>query len=124
MPKLPTRRGFPGDRPGRDAPFVPADPATLAQIVGAYAVATGGRVVVTDATGRLLVDSNPTPGTQPDRSFASRPEFARALAGREADGTRHSDTLGIDLLYVAVPVVSGGEVIGVTGEDAIEVPLG
>ncbi|MFM7271605.1 MAG: ATP-binding protein [Actinomycetes bacterium] len=90
----------------------PAAPATLARIVGAYAVATGGRVVVTDATGRLLVDSDPTPGTRPDRSFASRPEFARALAGREADGTRHSDTLGTDLLYVAVPVVSGGEVIG------------
>jgi signal transduction histidine kinase len=90
----------------------PSDPSTLGRVVGAYSASTGGRVVVTDASGLLLADSDPTPGTGPGRSFASRPEFARALAGREVNGTRHSDTLGVDLLYVAVPVVSQGRVIG------------
>lgn len=88
------------------------DVAALGPTVDAYSSTTGGRVVVTDARGSLLADSDPTPGTPAARSFASRPEFAAALAGREANGTRHSDTLGADLLYVAVPVVSEGRVIG------------
>ena len=45
-------------------------------------------------------------------SFASRPEIASALRGAAASGTRHSSTLGTDLLYVAVPVASSGAVHG------------
>src|SRR5581483_4772911 len=45
-------------------------------------------------------------------SFASRPEVAAALRGEIATGTRHSRTLGATLLYVAVPVASGGRVRG------------
>ena len=46
------------------------------------------------------------------RDFSSRPEIARALAGEIATGTRSSQTLGTDLLYVAVPVASSGVVHG------------
>ena len=46
------------------------------------------------------------------RSFATRPEFRAALRGDVATGTRHSSTLGYDLLYVAVPIASGGTVHG------------
>ena len=45
-------------------------------------------------------------------SFASRPEFAAALKGNIASGTRHSNTLRANLIYVAVPVASGGRVRG------------
>jgi signal transduction histidine kinase len=45
-------------------------------------------------------------------SYRSRPEIATALAGRRAQGERHSDTLGQDLLYTAVPVTSGSRVVG------------
>lgn len=75
-----------------------------------YAADTGGRVVITNRKGVALVDSAPPePGR---RSFATRPEFRAALRGDVATGTRHSSTLGYDLLYVAVPIASGGTVHG------------
>ena len=71
---------------------------------------TGGRIVVVDRDGTALVDADP-PAPGP-RNFASRPEIAAALRGRVATGVRHSETLGTDLLYVAVPVAANGVVGG------------
>ena len=85
---------------------------TLNVIVNGYAKTVGGRVVVVGPTGMLLADSAPLQGSTTGRSFANRPEFLKALAGSEADGTRYSNTLGRDFLYVAVPLVSNGTVIG------------
>jgi signal transduction histidine kinase len=73
-----------------------------------YAVRTGGRVVVVDADGISRVD---TAGDVP-RDFSTRPEMAAALDGERTAGTRSSETLGTDLLFVAVPVASGGNVHG------------
>jgi signal transduction histidine kinase len=83
-------------------------PARVRRIAQNYGVDTGARVVVTDARGRRLVDSAPSGTTD----FSSRPEIASALTGEIATGTRHSRTLGTDLLYVAVPVASSGIVHG------------
>jgi len=75
-----------------------------------YERETEGRVVIVDAAGVGRVDTDPPePG---ERSFASRPEIARALQGTVATGVRSSATLGTDLLYVTVPVASGGVVHG------------
>ncbi|MEA2420001.1 MAG: hypothetical protein QOE60_2207 [Thermoleophilaceae bacterium] len=66
----------------------------------------GGRVIVVGPRGRLLADSE---GAVPaGTSYASRPEIAEALRGETPQGERHSDSLGEDLLFTAVPVVSGG----------------
>ncbi|HEX7094425.1 MAG TPA: HAMP domain-containing sensor histidine kinase, partial [Acidimicrobiales bacterium] len=46
------------------------------------------------------------------RDFSTRPEIDEALQGRFTSGERHSTTLNADLLYVAVPVASGGRVLG------------
>ena len=73
-----------------------------------YAERTGARVVVVDARGISRVDT--TQATP--RDFSTRPEIASAIAGERATGTRPSATLGTDLLYVAVPVASGGTVHG------------
>lgn len=84
--------------------------ADLYALARGYQHRTDARVVITDRTGTLVADS-----TAPDpaaRSFATRPEIAQALRGRETTGTRHSRTLDTDLLYVAVPVASGGRVAG------------
>ena len=71
----------------------------------------GARVIVTNRNGVLLADStDPTPAR---RSYASRPEIQAARAGRRAQGNRHSNTLGEDLLYTAVPVTNNGRVVGV-----------
>ncbi|MCZ7589907.1 MAG: ATP-binding protein [Gaiella sp.] len=83
-------------------------PARVAGVARSYTSDTGGRVLVVDRLGRVVVDSDPTGS----RDFSTRPEVARALAGEVASGTRHSSTLGVDLLYVAVPVASGGVVHG------------
>ena len=73
-----------------------------------YEDRTGARVVVVDVDGISRVDT----GAEIDRDFSTRPEFAAALDGVRTSGTRRSDTLGTDLLYVAVPVASGGTVHG------------
>ena len=80
----------------------------LPELAEEYEQDTGGRVVVVDARGRSVADSQDTPG----RSFASRPEVAAALAGRITSGTRRSETLDQELLYVGVPVASSGRVWG------------
>ena len=73
-----------------------------------YARRTGARVVVVDKTGTSLIDTAGPAG----RDFSTRSEIRTALGGARADGTRHSDTLNTELLYVAVPVASGGKMFG------------
>lgn len=82
----------------------------LERIAARYAADTGGRIVVTDLQGLAIVDSAPPePGA---RRFSTRPEFRAALRGDVATGVRRSETLGYSVLYVAVPVASGGVVHG------------
>jgi signal transduction histidine kinase len=88
-------------------------PERLAQVVRTAGTDLGGRVIVVDVPrGRLLADS--TVGvTQPVQyATAARPELRTALRGVRAQGERHSDTLGQDLLYTAVPVTNNGQVVG------------
>ena len=87
----------------------PGDPS-LPRSCDRYARSTDARVVVVGPGGRLLADSDDARGL--GRDFSTRPEIATALDGHVATGTRRSDTLGTSLLYVAVPVASGGEVHG------------
>jgi signal transduction histidine kinase len=68
----------------------------------------GARVIVVDSRGVLRADS----AGGAARSFATRPEIRTALGGRTAQGERHSDTLGEHLLFTAVPVTSGGQIVG------------
>ena len=75
------------------------------------AASAGARIVVTDARGIAIVTSDDDT-TVVGSSYASRPEIAIALGGRIANGTRYSQTLSEELLYVAVPVLSGNRVLG------------
>ncbi len=82
----------------------------LAALAADYTNRTGGRIVIVGKNGRALVDtSGRVHGAE---SFASRPEIRAALAGRYPTGTRYSRTLHESLLYVAVPISSGGQVHG------------
>ena len=63
-----------------------------------------------DAEGVSVADSDRPAGDR--RDFSTRPEIAAALDGRRTSGTRDSKTAGTGLLYVAVPVASGGVVHG------------
>ncbi|MDH4103586.1 MAG: ATP-binding protein [Thermoleophilia bacterium] len=83
-------------------------PQEVQRTAARYDAATDGRVLVVDAQGLRIVDTAPTGSS----GFSSRPEIALALRGEIATGTRRSNTLGTDLLYVAVPVASSGVVHG------------
>ena len=54
----------------------------------------------------------PRPRANLGVDFTNRPEIVTAINGGRAEGSRHSDTLAGNLLYVAVPVTSGGVVHG------------
>jgi signal transduction histidine kinase len=82
--------------------------APLQRVAARYDADTGGRIVVVDRRGVSLVDAE----AQAGRDVSSRPEIAGALNGNVETGTRYSTTLGHGLLYVAVPVASGGRVHG------------
>ncbi len=73
-----------------------------------YFADTGVRTVVVDGDGISVIDT----GNDVDRDFSTRPEIMTALTGQRTTGTRYSETLGTELLYVAVPVASGGVVHG------------
>ncbi|HEX6762910.1 MAG TPA: ATP-binding protein [Gaiellaceae bacterium] len=84
--------------------------AQLQRVADHYRVATGGRLVIVNRRGLAVADSQPT--TPGERNFATRREIIAALRGRTASGIRTSETLHERLLYVAVPVASGGVVHG------------
>jgi signal transduction histidine kinase len=87
------------------------DRAEITALAREYRESNGARVVVVDADGIAIVTSDDDSLRIGD-SYASRPEIATALDGEISTGTRFSATLGIDLLYVAVPVLSGPDVLG------------
>lgn len=82
----------------------------LKPVLADYAKRTGGRVVVVDSQGILIADTDPpAPGA---RDFSTRPEIGGALEGRVVSGSRFSETLGTDVLSVAVPIASGARLLG------------
>jgi signal transduction histidine kinase len=98
------------------------DPDQLEELAEDAAERLGGRVIVVDRNGRLLVDSAGA-GLR-STSYAGRPEIARALRGEPSQGTRHSDSLDEDLLFTAVPVVRASRPAGAVrvtqGVDAVQ----
>jgi two-component system, OmpR family, sensor kinase len=87
----------------------PPQRAELATLADTAAGAVRGRVLIVDADGRLLADSE---GAPLGRSYRSRPEIASALAGRPEQLERASDTLGEGLLATAVPIIHNGRPVG------------
>jgi len=82
----------------------------LQATVDQYQASAGGRVVIVDATGKVLVASDDRDA--PGEDFTNRPEIAEALRRNATTGERDSETAGERLLYVAVPVLSGSNVEG------------
>jgi len=80
---------------------------TLAQTAGR---SLRGRIIVVDASGRVLVDS--AGPAEVGASYASRPEIRAALGGRQVQVQRNSHTLGQEILATAVPIIRGGRPVG------------
>ncbi|MFN8051449.1 MAG: ATP-binding protein [Acidimicrobiales bacterium] len=92
-----------------DDAFENQDFTSLPALVKTYAK-TGGRVVMVNASGMSVVDSDDLTGAS--RDFSTRPEIASALVGHYQKGERESATLGSSLAFVAVPVQHDGKVLG------------
>jgi len=67
------------------------------------------RITVIDTAGTVLVDTEIQPGTMENHAY--RPEFRKALSGMTGMSVRRSSTLNVDMMYVAVPVETGGKTI-------------
>ncbi|MBN1909957.1 MAG: HAMP domain-containing protein [Pirellulales bacterium] len=69
------------------------------------------RLTVILPNGRVVGDSE-KPADEME-NHADRPEIIAALAGTPHPSVRPSDTLGIDMMYVAIPLERDGRVLGV-----------
>jgi two-component system phosphate regulon sensor histidine kinase PhoR len=83
----------------------PAGPELMQRLVERYGATLGTRVTVIAADGVVLGDSEREPtGMAAMENPAGRPEVQAALAGGIGSDVRWSPTLGVDMLYVAVPL--------------------
>jgi len=87
------------------------DPDVLDPLAHRLGASAGVRVTLIGADGAVLGESDEDRRTM--ENHAGRPEVAAALAGGVGNTVRHSDTVGKDLLYIAVPVRDGGALVGV-----------
>lgn len=71
----------------------------------------GVRVTIILADGQVVGESE-KPLSEMENHF-TRPEIQQALLNKEATEIRHSDSVDVDLLYAAVPLVDQGKVIAV-----------
>ncbi|MFW6125725.1 MAG: ATP-binding protein [Chloroflexota bacterium] len=69
------------------------------------------RITIIDPDGWVLGDSDSDPATM--ENHADRPEVSDALQGSVGTRTRYSTTLGYQMLYVAIPLESEGQAMGV-----------
>jgi signal transduction histidine kinase len=69
-----------------------------------------GRILIVDASGRVLADS--AGPAQLGTSYEDRPEIERALSGHPVQVQRASRTLGQDILATAVPILHAGRPAG------------
>ncbi|HEX6643129.1 MAG TPA: ATP-binding protein [Gemmatimonadales bacterium] len=83
--------------------------------IARFAAATGNRITLVDRAGRVVADSDfrldPLPALE---SHAGRPEVRAALRGGIGRDIRESETVGRDLMYVAV---AGGPGVVRVAED-------
>jgi two-component system, OmpR family, phosphate regulon sensor histidine kinase PhoR len=77
----------------------------LQQIAEQTSQAAGTRITIIDSSGKVLADTEAKPDQMENHS--TRPEFMAALRGQVGSSTRVSKTIGVELLYVAVPIPGG-----------------
>nr|MBP8858332.1 hypothetical protein [Anaerolineaceae bacterium] len=79
--------------------------------IQSMAQVTGYRITIVSTDGTVLFDSEEDP--QVMENHITRPEIAHALSGSPSIELRYSRTLQQQLMYAAVPVKSGLEILAV-----------
>lgn len=84
--------------------------SSLQSSIDDYKLSSGARVIVVNNVGDVVADNESSDkiGT----SYADRPEVQAALEGQVVDGRRDPGPTSDELLYVAVPVLNGDNVLG------------
>lgn len=91
---------------GRMLALTITDPDRFAPgAAGPMAQAAGGRLTVVRSDGVVVADSEADPARM--ENHRTRPELIQAFGGQVGSIIRHSATIGIDFLYVAVPIPHG-----------------
>ena len=69
------------------------------------------RITIIDITGKVLSDSEESPALMDNHS--DRPEIKEAILGKTGRSIRYSFTLETDMLYIAIPIVEGNQIISI-----------
>ena len=85
--------------------------AEIQKVLNGFEAVNKETAIVVDEYGYLIASTAITFTVGSD--YASRPEVSAALLGNPTSGTRLSNSIGGELVYVAVPVFSGAQVRGV-----------
>ena len=91
--------------------FPDTNPDSLEQLCRAVKENADSRLTLVAKDGRVLGDSDVDPRIT--ENHASHPEVHRALAGDPSFDVRYSITVHRTMMYYALPVRRGGEIIGV-----------
>lgn len=83
-----------------------------------FSTLTDARLTIINDKGAVLYDSDENPTDM--ENHATRPEVVNALSGVLNRDIRHSNTLKVDMMYVAVPININNEIVGVA---RVSVPL-
>lgn len=84
--------------------------AGLDDLADRWAMLLDARVTIISAEGTVLGESHADVQNMP--GHLRRPEIQQALVTGEGSSMRHSETLGMQMMYAALPVEAGGEVVG------------
>jgi len=87
-----------------------SDPQRAATIIEESISVETRTAAIVDSAGYLIASTDP--GAMVGADYTNRPEIAAAILGEFSSGVRESRTLGESLVYVAVPIVFGEEVLG------------
>ena len=90
--------------------LAPTSRSELGTLARTAASSLGGRVLIVNASGHVLVDS--AGPAELGASYVSRPEIKGALSGRQVQVQRASKTLGKEILATAVPIIHDGRTAG------------
>lgn len=90
---------------------IPQSEKELGKLVRSLSKKCRTRLTVVSVSGVVLADSAKRPEWM--ENHADRPEIKDALAGGIGISRRRSTTMGVVMVYVAVPVVEKGKVVGV-----------
>ncbi len=70
------------------------------------------RITIIDKEGVVLGDSQESPAKM--ENHADRSEIKKALIGETNRNIRYSNTLKMDMMYLAIPIFENGQIVGVT----------